>query len=38
MSHPVIVAALWMIWMWVIYHGWQRERLKNSVLLPAEAK
>jgi hypothetical protein len=28
-SNPVVVAALWISWMWVIYRRWQREKLKS---------
>ena len=28
MGHPVIVAALWLLWMWGIYCRWQREKRK----------
>ncbi len=38
LSHPVTVVALWMIWMWAICRGWQREKLKSSYLVPAETK
>jgi hypothetical protein len=28
LSHPVVVAALWIFWMWAIYRRWQNENGK----------
>jgi hypothetical protein len=30
MSHPVVVTASWILWMWAIYRCWQREKGKAN--------